>query len=127
MGAYATVGAVDSDRSNAFYDAALAAIGWAKHAEFPGWRGYSEGGKGEGFVFWVCTPFDGEAATPGNGCMVGFTVGSAAQVDAFYREAIVHGGMDEGAPGPRPHYGPHWYAAYLRDPCGNKIAVVYNG
>lgn len=127
MGLYATVGAVDADASNAFYDAALAEIGWSSHAEFPGWRGYSEGGTGDGFVLWVCQPFDGEAATPGNGTMIGFMARSPAEVDAFYKTAIDHGGTDEGAPNPRPHYGPNWYAAYLRDPSGNKIAVVHNG
>jgi hypothetical protein len=34
------------------------------------------------------------------------------------------GGSDEGGPGPRPDYGPNWYAAYLCDPIGNKLAVV---
>ena len=37
---------------------------------------------------------------------------------------LSHGGTDEGEPGPRPHYGPNWYAAYMRDPAGNKIAIV---
>lgn len=49
------------------------------------------------------------------------------QVDAFHAAAMTHGGSDEGAPGPRPEYGPDWYAAYLRDPTGNKIAIVHNG
>jgi hypothetical protein len=38
MSAYATVGAIDNAKSNAFYDATLATIGWSKHTEFPGWR-----------------------------------------------------------------------------------------
>ena len=67
MSVYATVGALDLDRSSAFYDAVLATIGWRKYKEFPGWRAYSEGGKGEGFVLWVCEPFNGEAASAGNG------------------------------------------------------------
>ncbi len=127
MSVYVTVGAIDSDASNAFYDAALATIGWSKHTEFPGWRAYSEGGRGEGFTLWVCKPFDGEPATAGNGSMVAFTVKSRAEVDAFYEAGMANGGSDEGAPNPRPHYGPDWYSAYLRDPAGNKIAVVYNG
>lgn len=127
MGAYATVGAIDADASNAFYDAVLAEIGWSSHAAFPGWRAYSDGGTGDGFVLWVCQPFDGEAATPGNGAMIGFMAKSTAAVDAFHKTAMANGGTDDGAPGPRPHYGPNWYAAYLRDPGGNKIAVVHNG
>lgn len=127
MSVYVTVGAIDSGKSNAFYDAALAAIGWSKQTEFPGWRAYSEGGKGEGFTLWICQPFNGEPASAGNGTMVGFLAKSRAEVDAFYATAMAHGGTDEGAPGLRAHYGPDWYAAYLRDPAGNKIAVVYNG
>ncbi len=127
MSVYVTVGAIDSAKSNAFYDAALATIGWSKQTEFPGWRAYSEGGKDEGFTLWVCQPFNGEPASAGNGTMVGFIAKSRAEVDAFYAAAMAHGGTDEGAPGLRAHYGPDWYAAYLRDPAGNKIAVVYNG
>lgn len=127
MSVYVTVGAIDSGKSNAFYDAALATIGWSKQTEFPGWRAYSEGGKGEGFTLWICQPFNGEPASAGNGTMVGFLAKSRAEVDAFYATAMAHGGTDEGAPGLRAHYGPDWYAAYLRDPAGNKIAVVYNG
>jgi catechol 2,3-dioxygenase-like lactoylglutathione lyase family enzyme len=121
-----TVGAIDAARSNAFYDAVLETIGWSKHSEFPGWRAYSEGGAGDGFVLWVCQPFNGEPATAGNGTMVGFKVKSRAEVDAFYHAALANGGTDEGAPGLRRQYSPNWYAAYVRDPSGNKVAVVCN-
>jgi catechol 2,3-dioxygenase-like lactoylglutathione lyase family enzyme len=126
MGTYITVGASDPAKSNIFYDAVLTTIGWSKYTEFPGWRAYSEDGTGNGFTLWVCTPYNGEQASAGNGSMVGFMVKSRAEVDAFYEAAMTHGGSDEGAPGPRPNYGPHWYAAYLRDPSGNKIGVVCN-
>jgi len=125
MTVYATVGAVDPAVSHAFYDAVLATIGWSSHADFPGWRGYSKGGSGEGFVLWSCTPFDGAPATAGNGAMIGFFVDRRAEVDAFHAAAMAHGGGDDGAPGLRP-YGANWYAAYLRDPAGNKLAVVHN-
>lgn len=127
MANYVTVGASDPAQSNAFYDAALSTIGWSQFMDFPGWRAYSEDGTGQGFTLWVCKPFDGQAASAGNGSMVGFMVKSREQVDAFYQAAMAHGGTDEGAPGARAHYGPNWYAAYLRDPAGNKISVVYNG
>lgn len=125
MAACATVGVVDPAVSNPFYDAVLATIGWRSHAGFPGWRGYSKGGSGEGFVLWTCTPSDGGAATAGNGAMTGFFVQSQGEVDAFHAAAMTHGGADEGAPGLRP-YGANWYAAYVRDPAGNKLAVVHN-
>ncbi|MGO8142260.1 VOC family protein [Rhizobium leguminosarum] len=127
MSVYATVGAIDSAKSNGFYDATLATIGWSKHREFPGWSAYSEGGKGDGFVLWVCKPINGEPASAGNGSMVGFMAKSHAEVDAFYDAAMTNGGTNDGAPGLRPHYGPNWYSAYVRDPAGNKFAVVYDG
>lgn len=126
MTAYATVGVVDPAVSHVFYDTVLATIGWSSHSDFPGWRGYSKGGIGEGFTLWVCAPFDGGPATPGNGAMTGFFVDSQSEVGAFHAAAMVHGGSDEGPPGLRPAYGPNWYAAYLRDPAGNKLAVVHN-
>lgn len=75
-------------------------------------RAYSERGKGEGFILWVCRPFNGEQASAGNGSMVGFMAQSRAEVDAFYEAAMTDGGTDEGASGLRPHYGPNWYSAY---------------
>lgn len=126
MFAYATLGARDADASRAFYDAALGAIGWGCHADFPGWRAYSEGGRGEGFTLWIGKPYDGAEATRGNGTMIGLPAPSRAAVDAFHAAALAHGGSDEGAPGPRESYGPNWYAAYVRDPTGNKLAAVFN-
>jgi len=127
MSAYATVGTLDHAKSTSFYDAALATIGWGVHADYPGWRGYSLGGTGEGFILWVCEPFNNEPAAPGNGTMVGFMAKSHAEVEAFHATALANGGTDEGAPGARPQYGPNWHSAYMRDPAGNKLAVVFNG
>lgn len=127
MQPYVTLGAKEAATAFAFYDAVLGQIGWASHITFKSWRAYSLGGTGEGFVFWVVSPFDGREAGIGNGTMVGFPAASPDEVDAFHAAALASGGADEGAPGPRPHYGPHWYAAYVRDPTGNKLAVVHNG
>jgi len=128
MGHYVTLGARDHDAACAFYDVVLATVGWAAHQDFPGWRGYSEGGVNDGgATLWVCRPFDGEAATNGNGTMMAFTVDDPAKVDAFHAAAMANGGSNEGAPGPRPDYGPDWYAAYVRDPTGNKLAAVCHG
>lgn len=127
MDFYVTLGAADAAAAHAFYDDVLATIGWSSHASFPGWRGYSAQGAGKGPTVWICTPFNGQPASAGNGTMVAFPAASPAQVDAFHAAAMARGAQDEGAPGPRADYGPHWYAAYLRDPTGNKIAVVHNG
>ncbi|MEE2877608.1 MAG: VOC family protein, partial [Pseudomonadota bacterium] len=64
-------------------------------------------------------PFDGKAATPGNGTMVALQARDKEQVHKLYEIALANGGTDEGAPGPRGDDG--FYAAYFRDPDGNKL------
>lgn len=126
MTPYVTLGVTDTAAARAFYDAALACIGWSAHGAFADWRAYSPGGGGTGFILWVCTPYDGNPATPGNGTMLGLPARSRAEVDAFHATALANGGRDEGAPGIREIYGPNWYAAYVRDPSGNKLGIYYN-
>lgn len=72
---------------------------------------------GEDFAFAVAIPFDEQPATNGNGTMVGFAVGSAAEVERLYTRAIDLGGSCEGAPNQR---GPR-FSAYVRDLDNNKI------
>ncbi len=128
MPAYITLGANDPAQSHAFYDAVLKIIGWSAHADFPGgWKCYSEGGTGIGFKFWVAPPFNGEPASPGNGQMLCLPARNRAEVDGFHAAAMALGAKDEGAPGIREIYSPTWYAAYLRDPSGNKLAVMFEG
>lgn len=126
MSPYVTLGMRDPEAAAQFYDAVLATIGWSAHMAFGGWRAYSERGTGEGFTFWACTPYDGGAASVGNGTMVAFPARTRAEVNQFHAAAMANGGMDEGGPGPRESYGPNWYSAYMRDPSGNKIAVYLN-
>jgi predicted lactoylglutathione lyase len=59
--------------------------------------------------------------------MVALHAESWPQVDAFFAAAIAHGGRSEGEPGLRLQYNPDFYAAYVRDPDGNKLAVVCRG
>ena len=78
-------------------------------------------------ALWVCKPYNGAPASVGNGGMVALWASSWAQVDAFHAAALAHGGTSEGAPGLRLLYNPDFYAAYVRDPDGNKLAVVCRG
>jgi catechol 2,3-dioxygenase-like lactoylglutathione lyase family enzyme len=78
---------------------------------------------GERPYFAICRPYDGRAASPGNGQMVAFSA-SRDLVNRAYDYALAHGGRDEGAPGLRPDYHPNYYGAYFRDPDGNKLCVV---
>lgn len=65
----------------------------------------------------VCLPIDGEVATAGNGTMFALTASDKEQVDAIYKMALELGGSCEGKPGQREML----YAAYFRDPFGNKL------
>lgn len=73
--------------------------------------------------FYVKPPFDGRPASAGNGTMVAFGMDTQAQVRALHAAGLAAGGRDEGGPGFRAAYGPHFYVGYLRDPQGNKIAL----
>ena len=66
----------------------------------------------------VCTPWDGSAASCGNGNMVAIPAGSRESVDKLYARAIELGATDEGPPGERM---PIFYGAYVRDLDGNKL------
>ncbi len=71
----------------------------------------------EGFAFALAIPFDAQTATHGNGSMIGFSVGSPAEVERLYQKAIDLGGTCEGQPNQR---GPR-FSAYVRDLDKNKI------
>jgi catechol 2,3-dioxygenase-like lactoylglutathione lyase family enzyme len=128
MFTYVTLGADDFERALHFYDAVLAPLGWSRcHTDaergWAGWGVYEDQGRRE-LALWICKPFDGRPASAGNGTMVALAAATRGQVDAFHRCAVGCGGLSEGAPGLRPHYGPDFYAAYVRDPEGNKLAAV---
>ncbi|WP_121064874.1 VOC family protein [Chachezhania antarctica] len=126
MIAYVTVGADDMARAKRFYSAFLPALGY-RLTEGPEGLSYAlpvESGQSPVLPdFYVKAPFDGRGASAGNGAMVAFEAGSQSQVRILHAEALAAGGSDEGKPGFRPSYGPHFFVGYLRDPQGNKIAL----
>jgi catechol 2,3-dioxygenase-like lactoylglutathione lyase family enzyme len=122
---YVSLGTRDLARAMRFYDAALAPLGHARIEDYdPDDRSAAWGTDDPGPHLWVTQPFDGNAATVGNGTMVSFLADSREAVDAFHAAAMAHGGTDEGAPGLRPQYGASFYAGYVRDPDGNKLNAV---
>jgi catechol 2,3-dioxygenase-like lactoylglutathione lyase family enzyme len=121
---YATIGALDSEKSGTFYDAVLGAIGYKRAFADSGWIGYGPRGSDEQNVF-ICPPFDGKPARAGNGIMIAFGAKSQEEVKAAHAAGLTNGGSDEGAPGFRPPEKQTWYGAYLRDPTGNKICVFH--
>jgi catechol 2,3-dioxygenase-like lactoylglutathione lyase family enzyme len=136
MFAYICLGSNNLERSAKFYDATLCILGYSRcdttaesETSWIGWIGwglYAEEGAVQD-ALWVCTPFDRQPATAGNGTMVALWAKSWAEVDAFHSAALANGGTSEGAPGLRVAYSPDFYAAYVRDPDGNKLAVVCRG
>jgi catechol 2,3-dioxygenase-like lactoylglutathione lyase family enzyme len=125
MFSYVSLGTRDLSRSIAFYDAVLAPLGHLRIPDYdPGATSAAWGLDDPGPHLWVTAPFDGNPASVGNGTMVSFLAETRAAVDAFHAAALAHGGTDEGAPGLRPDYGAAFYAAYVRDPDGNKLNAV---
>ena len=116
---YTCVGTNDLARAAQYYDALFAELGAVRIMEFD--RGIAWGVSPTQPGFCVITPFDGQAATVGNGNMVALVVDSTDKVDQLYNKAIELGGTDEGAAGPRGEGG--FYAGYFRDLDGNKLNV----
>jgi catechol 2,3-dioxygenase-like lactoylglutathione lyase family enzyme len=118
---YVTIGTNDLPRAAKFYDALLGVIGGKRFMELDRNIAWSNGGAG----LAVCKPFDGKAASVGNGVMVALVAGSQDNVAALYKKALELGGKDEGPPGPRGTSG--FYAAYFRDLDGNKLCAFHVG
>jgi catechol 2,3-dioxygenase-like lactoylglutathione lyase family enzyme len=134
MLSYVYFGTNNLERATRFYDATLAPLGMPRcvtgDAEWDliaaGWGLYEDGGARE-LGFWIGTPFNQQPATAGNGSMVAFSARSWTAVNEFHAAALANGGTCDGAPGLRLHYSADFYAAYVRDPDGNKIAAVCRG
>lgn len=122
---YVMLGSNDVAKARGFFDAVLPLIGGQLIAEhMPHAFCYELRGGGR---IWVVSPFNEEAATPGNGNMVGLLCDSKEEVEAAHQAALSLGGMNEGDPGPRPNYGPDFYGAYVRDLDRNKMSFVFLG
>jgi hypothetical protein len=114
---YVTLGSDDPQGHAPFYDAIAKEMGVGRMMEFDSFIAWGAWGGGCGIA--LTKPFNGEAASVGNGVMAAIEAKDPAQVERIYEIAMAHGGNDEGAPGPRGVDG--FYAAYFRDPCGNKL------
>jgi catechol 2,3-dioxygenase-like lactoylglutathione lyase family enzyme len=117
-----SLGVSDLTRAGAFYDAVLATLGYVRvltHERALGWG--RPGARDEAFAILAA----GERAkAPGEGCHVAFNGPNRQAVDSFHSVALQHGATDEGGPGPRPKYGPGYYAAFVRDLDGYRLEAV---
>lgn len=115
---YVTLGTNDMAKATGFYDALLGTLGAKRVMDTERFVLYSAGGSRPGIA--LARPYDGNAATVGNGSMLALAVDSTDKVDAIHKQALGLGGKDEGAVGPRSAT---FYAGYFRDLDGNKLAV----
>ena len=117
---YVTLGTNDLQRAAAFYDKICAEFGVGRMMESDTFIAWGKPGGGAGIG--LTKPFDGKAATVGNGVMAAFEADSKEQVDKVYALALSLGAQDEGPAGPR---GDSFYAGYFRDLDGNKLNVFH--
>jgi predicted lactoylglutathione lyase len=118
---YVTLGTNNLSKAAAFYDAIAKEVGAKRTMEtekFIAW-----GAPNSAMVFLI-QPADGKSATVGNGVMAALAAKDTAQVDRIYKVAMSLGAKDEGPPGDR---GGGFYAAYFRDPDGNKLNCFHHG
>jgi len=113
---YVTLGTNDREKSAKFYDALCGELGTGRMMENEQFIAWGKPGGGAGIG--ITRPFDGNAASVGNGVMVALEASDQAQVQRLYDIALANGGTDEGAPGDRSG---GFYAGYFRDPDGNKL------
>jgi catechol 2,3-dioxygenase-like lactoylglutathione lyase family enzyme len=107
-----------------FYDAVLATIGIGRRFLDASGAGYGTLDETGIDTFWLTKPIDGHPATVGNGTNVAFVAPSREAVRDFHDRGLELGGTSEGEPGIREEAHPNFYAAYLRDPDGNKIVAI---
>ena len=119
----------DIERSAKFYDGALKQLGYVRVFEDlrPGEHGQAVGYglSGEGDKFCI-KQSEVSSASEGHGFHLAFAAPSREAVHRFHEHALIHGGKDNGGPGPRPDYGPHYYACFVVDPDGHRIEAVIN-
>jgi catechol 2,3-dioxygenase-like lactoylglutathione lyase family enzyme len=115
-----SVGVSDLQRSARFYEAVLAPLGLSRLVTRPATVGF-----GTGYPeFWINLRADMAPVLPGSGVHICLRAKSTDAVDSFHAAALNAGGQSDGGPGLRPHDRVRYYAAFVRDPDGNRIEAV---
>jgi len=110
----------DVDRATRFYQAVLGAIDYEKLAIRPRTIGF-----GKSYPeFWLNLRATMVSIETDSGAHAALRVRTIDLVDAFYAAALAAGGTSDGAPGLQPQHGEGYYAAFIRDPDGNRIEAV---
>ena len=111
----------DLKAAERFYAALLAPLGMSKLRE---WPDAAVGFGKKHPEFWINRRADMARLSDDSGVHVCLRARETTAVDAFHAAGIAGGGMSDGAPGLRPHYYENYYAAFIRDPDGNRIEAV---
>lgn len=112
----------DLDRAQSFYDAVLGALGYPRVNRRERAIGYGERHAADDAPAYISVYLSANVV-PDNRHWC-FRAPSRGAVRAFHRLALAHGGTDDGPPGIREHYSPAYYAAFVRDPDGNRLEAV---
>ena len=117
---HVSVAVRDLSAATTFYDAVLKTLGYQRldtRSQTAGWgKKYSE--------FWINPRPNMTASPPDSGVHICLRAASKEAVNAFHAAALANGGSSDGAPGPRKNDDPRYYAAFIRDPDGNRIEAV---
>jgi catechol 2,3-dioxygenase-like lactoylglutathione lyase family enzyme len=115
-----SVGVSDLERAARFYELALAPLGLSRLVTRPATVGF-----GKNYPeFWINLRADMAPVAPGRGTHICLRAKSTGAIDDFHAAAVNAGGQSDGAPGLRPHDRVRYYAAFIRDPDGNRIEAV---
>ena len=117
---HVSVAVHDLERAARFYQAVLGAIGYDKLAVRPRTVGFGK----KYPEFWINLRAGMAPLAQDCGSHVGLRVRTTDLVDAFHAAALAAGGTSDGAPGLRPQHGEGYYAAFIRDPDGNRVEAV---
>lgn len=111
----------DANERAGFYEQLLAPLGYEKKHEYPGAVCFANDADGDSV--WLESPKDDNPVVPTH---LAFRAADEDAVKAFHKAGLEAGGTDNGRPGPRPNYGPTYYAAFIHDPDGNNIEACLN-
>jgi len=112
-----SIGVSNLARAKRFYDATLEPLGNKCLEEGSDTLGYGD----DEVKLWINVADHPVKADPKSGLHFCFAAPTHASVDAFHKAALAAGGHDNGKPGPRPDYGPKYYAAFVTDPDGYRL------
>ena len=123
-----SLGVGDIQRAGLFYDAVLAPLGYVRvwddirQGEPDQAIGYGPPGGGDKLALKQVS----DPRPPGPGFHLALSAPDRQSIQKFHEAALKHGGIDNGGPGLRPHYGQHYYAAFVIDPDGHRLEAVIN-